>query len=326
MKKNVIFVCLLLSLFSNVHALNDRFLTYCKSTNHAELNIMDNKLQEALSCYAAAFSLYPQPLAKDIHNAIVCAKKIGDEQKIKKYLRLMIATKNLNPKYYSQERLLKYLSKEEKESIQKKYTDKIKSEDYQFIQKLIQEDHAIRTPENYSQRYYLINKTDSTTYEKYKAHFGDALQGEELTLNLPRELEIDWVLFRHWTSDFKVTEAHRQIISLDAIDRAIKMMEDLKLLNYHYAFYYDAKTDNSDFWGFGLVLKTVFKTKKIRKLVNNNKKVSYTLLSPETIVEIDKKRAAIGMETYQEYVRKVAFFTKNKEYCFFKGHAKRILG
>ena len=308
-KKKVLLCFLLLALFSKIHALNDTFLAYCKHINDAELNIMENNMQEALICYDSAFSLYSQPWAKDIHNAIVCAKKIKDEQKIKKYLDVMVATKSLKPVYYKEKGLLKYLSGEEKEKIKQKYTDKIKSEDYLFIQRIIQEDQAIRTQKNYSQRHYLIRETDSLTYEKYKAHFGDTFPGEELTLDLISHHGIDLILFHHWIVN--------KGLKFEAVNKAEKMVEDLKYNNYHYAYQYDAKLGNTvNYFGYGLTLKMVYTNKKTRKMLNNNKKENYIQFSPENIIEINERRAKIGLETYDEYVRKIEFFTKHREYCF----------
>ena len=50
--------------------------------------------------------------------------------------------------------------------------------------------------------------------------------------------------------------------------------------------------------------------------MNNNHKIRDVQFLPEYIMEMNKKRAKIGLETYEEYVKKIDFFTKHKEYSF----------
>ena len=300
---------LIMALFSKSHAFNEHFLAYCKHTNHAELNIVDGKFQDAIISYDSAFVLYPQPLAKDIHNAIICAEKIKNEQKIKEYLILMLETKSLKPTYYKERGRRKYLTKEEEEEIKKKYVDKIKSEAYLFLQELIKEDQAIRTWENYTQQYHLIQKTDSLTYVKYVAYFGDYFPGEELTLDYPSSQGINLVLFRHWTAN--------KGLGFEAVVRSQKMVEDLKFLNYDYAYHYDAKLENLiNRFGYGLVLKMEYASKKVRKMLNVKERISPIQFSPENSIDINERRAKIGLETYDEYVKKSDFFLKSKAYYF----------
>ena len=70
----------------------------------------------------------------------------------------------------------------------------------------------------------------------------------------------------------------------------------------------------------------VYKNKEIRVLANNNNKIRYIQFSPENITEIDKRRAEIGLESYEEYVKKIEFFMKHKEYCFSMFYYKAYVG
>ena len=285
----VLITVLFLFLFSKTYALSDRFLNYCKHTNHAELNIMDDKLQQAVTCYDSAFSLYSKPLAKDIHNAIVCAKKTGDEQKIKKYLDLMITTKSMNPKYYNYERLLKYLSKKEKESIKKKYTDKIKSDAYLFVQKTIKKDQLSHSGKLF------ISGVDYITFKEYQNYFGNSFPGEDMMIPFPCAARIDGILYTHWF------QGHFDVVSMTE-----KLVEDLQYLNLHYAFQYEeTKGTNFDKSKYGLVI-----------MLNINGKITPIKRSAEEIEAINKNRMQIGLDSYEEYVRKVEFFKKHTEFCY----------
>lgn len=310
--KNILLTFVTITLFSTACAFNDVFLAYCKLTNLAESHIMDGAFQDALICYDSAFTLYSQPLAKDIHNAIICTEKIKNEQKTKEYLNLMIETKSLAPIYYKKWGFLKYLTKERKWDIRKKYAEKINSKDYLFVQQLIEEDQAIRTPKNYTQKYHLIQKTDSLTYAKYVAYFGDYFPGEELTLDYPSSQGIDWILFRHWTAN--------KSLGFEAVKRTQKMVENLKFLNYDYAFFYDAKLGNIvNNLGYGLTLEKKYINKKTRRIFSapRVRRIQY---SSENIIAINERRSEIGLDTHDEYVRKIDFFVKNKEYYFPTGY------
>ena len=291
----VLITCLIFLLFSNTFALNSNFLEYSKNTNHAELNIMEGKLQEALLFYDSAFILFQQPLSKDIHNAIICSKKIKDEQMMKKYLDLMITTKTLHPNYYKKEGLSKYLSKEKKQEIKKKYSDKIRNEAYIFIQKLSKQDQAIRTSKNYTVNRHLINEVDSLTLKKYLNYFGDSFPGENLVINYPCTKREDFVLFWHWS------QAGRDVMLL-----LKELVEELKFVNVDFA-YLDEQRHGSQLYKSKYALVAQTSTKRKTTPINR---------SQEEIVEIDKNRAKIGLDSYDEYVKKIDFFKKNKEFCY----------
>jgi len=283
-------------LFSNTFALNSNFLEYSKNTNYAELNIMEGRLQEALFFYDSAFILFQQPLAKDIHNAIICSKKIKDKYRLKKYLDLMTTTKALHPKYYKKAGLSKYLSKEKKQEIKKKYSDKIKNEAYIFIQKLVKQDQAIRTPKNYTaNNRHLIKEVDSLTLKEYLNYFGNSFPGEDLVVNYPCAKREDFILLWHWSQS-----------GYDVMLFLEKLVEELKLVNVDFAFL-DEQRRGSQFYKSKYALVAQTSTKRVITPINH---------SQEDITEIDKNRAKIGLDSYDEYVKKVDFFKKNKEFCY----------
>jgi hypothetical protein len=290
----VLIICLFFLLFFNTFALSSKFLEYSKYTNHAELNIMEGRFKEALLLYDSAFVLFQQPLAKDIHNAIICSEKIKNEQLLKKYLDLMIETKSLHPSYYTKEGLNKYLSKEKKQEIKKKFSDKAKNEAYIFIQKLSKQDQAIRTQKNYTVNRHLIAEVDEFTFKEYQNYFGNSFPGEDLVINFPCAQREDFILFWHWSQ-----------IGYDGM-LLEELVEELKFVNVSFA-YLNEQRKGTQFYKSKYALVAQTSTKRVITPIHR---------SQWEIAEIDKNRAKIGLDSYDEYVKKVDFFKKNKEFCY----------
>ena len=292
---------LIIFLFSDVYSDNRSiFLDYCKNTNQAELCIVSNELDNAISYYDAAFSLVEKPLAKDIHNAIICAKNIKNLEKCKGFTKLMIEVKALNPKYYNKHGLKKYLSSKDKKKIKEKYKEKLKNEDYKFFIRLRKDDQAIRKNKNYNYHRAKINTVDSLNYIKY-SDFVNAnyFPGEDLMVNYPYGLREDDVMIRHWFQK-----------RYDVDDLILNAVENLHILNYNFGDLYDLKKGTIFYHSkYGTTLYVQYKDK--RKLVSR---------SDEEIEEINKSRAEIGLDTYQNYIKKIDFFEKNKEYSYLEGY------
>lgn len=272
-------------LLSEAYGFSDKFLTYCNHTNHAELKIVEGRLQEALLNYDSAFVLYPQPLAKDIHNAIVCAKKIKNERKLQEYLDLMIETKSLDPVYYKKIKVFKHLTDEKKMRINIKYTDKIKDKDYLFVQKLVKKDQSVRSGK-------FIPGIDRITLEEYQKHFGNSPPNEDLMIDFPCSARADEILYTHWLQSGFDVEAMME-----------SLLENLQYVNAHYAIQKEMLSFFKSKYGILVILREKGKSTKVNR-------------TQEELIEIDKNRTLIGLDNYEEYMMKIPFFKKNKEYCY----------
>ena len=285
----VLITLLFFFLLSKTYGLSDKYLKYCKYANHAELNIVGGRLHEALVSYDSAFALYSGPLAKDIHNAIVCAKKIKDERKIKEYLKLMIETKSLHPRYYKEKKIVKYLTMEEKEKIKEKYMDKIQNKDFLFVRKLVEKDQSARTGK-------FLAGVDRITLKEYRDYFGNFFPSESLLIDFPCAARIDDILFTHWIQSKFDVEAMVE-----------NLLENLQYVNALYAIQKEMQEIFKSKYGILVILREKGRSTRINR-------------TQEEIVEIDKNRHLIGLDSYEEYMKKVEFFKRNKEYCYNTAH------
>ncbi|MDR2836350.1 MAG: hypothetical protein LBV69_09220 [Bacteroidales bacterium] len=286
----------------NSFSQDDIFLNYYENVNIAEMNIVNKKLDSAIYFYDLAFPLTEKPMVKDIHNALMCAVSIKNNSKTQDYLE-KITLKNLNPNYYKRYKLTKYLTKNQFKNIKERYKRKINSYVYQFLDSLQNEDQKIRTQENYLKFHYKIIATDTSNYNCYiKFLENNDFPDESQTINYPNQQRIDNILFHHW---FQTTHWFQmQKNNVDSL--IIKQIKEFNIANYHYANFYDIR--NGSFVGkpnYGMVFFVKYKHNV--KLLN---------FSKEDLIQINKNRKDLGLDTRENSIIKTSFFDKSKIFIF----------
>jgi hypothetical protein len=80
-----LFIC-----FSSLAQLDNRLNNYYQLVNTAEINIVDNKINDAYANYKKAFKMKEIPFGLDQHNFAVCCAKLKKERESFKYIQFLI--------------------------------------------------------------------------------------------------------------------------------------------------------------------------------------------------------------------------------------------
>jgi len=295
MKKVITYIIFCTAIFNFSYSQTTDFLKYSNYVNTAELNIISNKLSLACLYYDSAFNIFSDPRAVDLHNGILCAKNIDDTSYCRKFINLMITNKSLKPDYYSKIKVKSFLTKEQKNQIKNNYQKRINSDTYKLLCDLCKKDQAIRTRKNYLIFPEKIREVDSLSRIQYFNSSNNTIYPEYETLDYPWDERKDYILMFHWSQKWS---------DVDSI--YISAVRELKLNAHAYGFFSDTRRGvefyNSD---YGLVVYIQYKNKK--------KRISRSV---EHINKINNKRSELGLECYEDYLKKIEYFEQNKQYCF----------
>ena len=287
---------IILLLLSNIF-FGQNFNKYYNHINKAELNIINNNFKNAILNYDSAFTFSESPFAKDIHNAIICSKKLKLQNKLNDYSMLMLKNKSLKPSYYKKHNRKFYKAK--KDEIKKKYIEKLNSYTYKLFEDLYKKDQKIRTNKNYIYGRNKIHKTDSLSFVAFKNYI-DKKKFPDESFFLDNPFQNNLHLF--------VTHWHQAGFEIDSI--LLLAVKNLKFINIDYAYINEMEDGLRKNSKYGIVTMLEYRNKiKLIKRTNND------------ILQINKRRKKIGLCTYDEYIKKILFFKKNKDFYYQTGYS-----
>jgi len=314
------FVCLFAVLIFKFRALGqvDYTVFYYPFINRAELSIIDGNYQKALLSYDTAFVNVSKPFARDYVNALVCAIKTGDKKKGFRFCDSLIA-KGVSEKFFLEYGSLRPLwESPEWENFIKEYQSKSKKFSINkdtvlknIILKLNERDQEFRSkPGSYRAYRDTINKIDSENVAiirniiRLKGFPNENMVGivDPTTIFVP-----GYIVFHHYCQSLSIKKEGKYNFK----DDFIKAVKEGKLDPHRFAFFLSLQNERSLLLGGWGVSKCKVGTRESKLLGDK--------YSPEKKKLINETRPLYGLESLEDYYKKVVFTLKNdiaQEFAF----------
>lgn len=283
---------------------------YYHFTNQAELAIIDSAYSKALSNYESAFAVANKGFAKDYYNASICALYVKDKSKTKEYINVLLK-KGIDTSYISQQDVfLKFCQSKMWKKIKANYQRPIKDSVYiHTLDSLAKVDQLFRVSWNYNEIYGdTVRKIDSVN-----AHYLIKLINKK-GFPTSEKVGIDRPHTLYPSRDFSLIAIHSiQLGYLEILPILKEAYENLDFHIYAYVGLEDMSEISTDY-GSEVLIKH-----------SRGEKWRMRILPEEELRRRNENRAKIGMETWEEYSRKVIFSLKKQPFAFAYFNSKSIL-
>ncbi|MDD5569528.1 MAG: hypothetical protein PHD97_00055 [Bacteroidales bacterium] len=303
---------------------SDYTKVYYPFTNKAELNIIENNYKKALRKYKKAFDNAPHAFARDLYNATLCAIRVNKLDFAYKCMDSLIS-KGLNIDFFE--------INNEFDTLKKDYRwEKFKS-DYPIYKKIAdkrinkQLSIMFRKMEDDDQKFRYDYETFGDTIKKIDSMnmkiFLDIIDKYDfpceeiigINSSLGKYNESFYIVLHHNCQKFSLP-GNEKLFNLKNI--LIKAIKDGKYDKYTAAYLLILQNDST------IKIGDVGITQIINKAIpdSENKYYIQKYLSKKQKKEYDVYRAGIGLETLNDFYKKLIFFHINKNHSPFKFYVK----
>ncbi|WP_137760859.1 hypothetical protein [Pontibacter sp. SGAir0037] len=317
--KYSLLLLLCLAFFQSKADTESTYITaYYPVINQAELSIVANDYEKALSFYREAFSKVQEPFAKDIYNAAVCATLVNDVKQAFNYLEDLVV-KGVELTYlerqdvfeplHSHKRWKKFAKKYPKN--RRKYQRKTDQDVRADLDELYARDQYFRQAKGglrvYGDTLRKIENANVVILREFIDKYGypgEALIGVADTLeDLPR---FSIVIQRQ-------TKAKKGYDFSPILKSAVSAG---KLSPQAAAFLMDQQIGSNLYRSRVLVKVKCNTSKKCQEEIDNSSLSSYLTekISEEEEEKVNTIRAEIGLESLRDYKRKVLYSLNDKRF------------
>lgn len=306
---------LILSVLFNSTLASQSIEKYYQLINKAELKIINDSIPSAIEDYKIAFNSFEKPFSKDIHNALICSIKNGDNNLASELVKRLISlgcdleffrTNNNLDDYIKTKYWFEVVSLYP--SLRKQYYSKINLDLRSKIESFLCRDQFWRHQDpNYTVLKDSTFLEDENLMEELHKIFESGYPDEyDVGLFFRNNKSIDHfntipvILLHNYTSYEKYK------IGIDLTDKLLEYVHSGELNNGLFAYLHDR---SGDFMlNFGYASTSIFK-------------VRGKFYKDQSSIEVLKKRnlnrKTIWMDQLEDFYRKFIFQQNNSEFQFF---------
>lgn len=298
-----LFTSLIVLLCTNLYGQDKTFLKYYYLVNKAELLIIDGNYKAANRTYNVAFKQVEKPFARDYWNALICSNKINTKRKSFRLIK-KLALKGFEIKNFNTESFANFKNKRLWKKVEKKYDKWLDLHNRAIDTDLKEKMYSLQySDQNIRYRYEIykdsIRKVDSFIIKELIEIFDKKgiIDENDIGINNPNTYLPHYTLIRHHVLSYLMPRLG------ESLEKAVL---DGRFSRKFYAMNFSTDMD-------GIIFGKNYGNMAIVKIDGLLYHIDY---SKEELEIINKNRESIGLESYNEYVKKVDFAQENREFAF----------